>query len=77
MKKTGCLCFLAAFLCGAGLLIQRQKRAVAVSIIGGADGPTSVFLAGKVPDNSGGYIAAGLLVLLVAAIVWGLRHRGK
>lgn len=27
------------------------KKAVAISIIGGADGPTSVFLAGKVGDG--------------------------
>lgn len=27
---------------------MKQKEAMAISIIGGADGPTSVFLAGKV-----------------------------
>ena len=76
MKGMIC-CMGAAFLCGAGLLMQRQKRAMAVSVIVGAYGPTSVFLAGKIPGRSAGYLAAGLLVLLAAAIVWGLWHRGK
>lgn len=40
------------------------KRSVAVSIIGGADGPTSIFLAGKVGDGFfGGKCIVGIIVV--------------
>ncbi len=45
-----------------------SKEASAVGIIGGADGPTAVFLASKHPVNS--YVAIGLVGLF--CIVLGL-----
>lgn len=50
-----------------------------VSIIGGADGPTSIFLAGKLPP--GGYLTAAFAggiavgVLLTALIIWYRRKK--
>ena len=41
-----------------------SSDAAAISIIGGADGPTSIFLAGKI-----GPPVDGLLIALVAAVV--------
>ncbi|NLL78796.1 MAG: sodium ion-translocating decarboxylase subunit beta [Clostridiales bacterium] len=75
MKKL--IYFLGCILVGAGLVLGAlslsfwHKKAVAVSIIGGADGPTSVFLAGKI----GGNVTAGLgivavVCLMAAGIVW-------
>jgi len=70
MKKT-----LAIIIVVIGILLAaigihwKSKTAVAVSIIGGADGPTSIFLAGKIGD---GFILGTLLigiVLLVAGVV--------
>lgn len=70
MKKT-----LTIIMAVIGILLAtigihwKSKVAVAVSIIGGADGPTSIFLAGKIGD---GFILGTLLigiVLLVAGVV--------
>ena len=43
-----------------------MQKGVAVSVIGGADGPTSIFLAGKVRgDSSMGIYLLSLLVILL------------
>ena len=56
-------------------MIFRAKDAVAVSIIGGADGPTSAFLAGKVGDGiSLTLIVVGVVIL---AIVFGRTGRQR
>ena len=56
-------------------LILKVKGQISVSVIGGADGPTSVFLAGKVVDNSAvtGIIAG--IVSLVVGIFMIVRKR--
>lgn len=47
-------------------LILKIKGQISVSVIGGADGPTSIFLAGKVVDNSAVTgIIAGIVLLVV------------
>ena len=46
LKKYGIIYLILNFIRKVSSYIQ--TRAVAVSIIGGADGPTSIFLAGKV-----------------------------
>ena len=57
-------------------MIFRAKDAVAVSIIGGADGPTSVFLAGKVGDGiSLTLIAVGVVILAIVLALF--LHRKK
>lgn len=49
----------------------KAKKAVAVSVIGGADGPTSVFIAGKVgTDISVGLIAVGIILVVLTIILW-------
>ncbi|MDO5574102.1 MAG: oxaloacetate decarboxylase [bacterium] len=77
-KMTGCmLAVIALALIGAGIYMK-SKAAVAVSIIGGADGPTSIFLAGKVPVIGGTVIlTAGVVVLAAIAVVVILRRRKK
>lgn len=71
----------AAGLVGAVIyraLKWNRKCAVSVSVIGGADGPTSVFLAGKVGDlYSFGIGAAGIVFLLVLGIWLIMRRKGK
>lgn len=52
----------------------------AVSIIGGADGPTSIFIAGKIRNDSAIYMAAGFI--LTAAAILGMiavkrRNKGR
>ena len=54
-----------------GILIDKMEQAAAISIIGGADGPTSVFVAGKVGTSGfGGIFAAGIgIILIVIAVI--------
>ncbi len=59
---------------GAGLfgvgVTSMTKKAVAYSVIGGADGPTSVFIAGKIGDRIWWtlMIAGGLIIGLSVAL---------
>ena len=50
----------------------KTKAAVAISIIGGADGPTSVFIAGKVGD---GLILGTIIVGIILAGIGFLVYR--
>lgn len=45
-----------------------KSNAKAISIIGGADGPTSVFLAGKIGDALGLGIFIFIIIVLIVAI---------
>ena len=71
------LCILGAagaaiFLVGGWL--RRRELQAAISLIGGADGPTSVFIAGKI--NPGFYFEIiGLGAVAVAAAVWLFQRR--
>ena len=71
MKKglTGVLAAVGAVLFGVGVT-SMTKKAVAFSIIGGADGPTSVFIAGKFGDRFWWMItiAGGLIIGLSIAL---------
>lgn len=60
----------------AGVISKGKKVATAVSIIGGADGPTSIFLAGKVGDGMAwAGIAAGAVIFVLGAV--GLLKTGR
>lgn len=61
MKKKGIIIGIIAAVCvlvAAGILVYRHiivyRTADSVAIIGGADGPTSIFIAGKVGDSADG-----------------------
>lgn len=83
MKKIGGL---AAGIGGITLIATairfRLKKRMAIAVIGGADGPTSVFIAGKLGVHTFkmlfimGLFIAGL-ILLVLGIVWILKGRKK
>lgn len=75
MKKwTAVLTGLAgAALVITGIIIKIRKMA-SIAIIGGADGPTSVFLAGKVGSGfSISVIAVGIVLLLI--VIWMCRKK--
>ena len=59
------------------VLEYTQKKSVAISIIGGADGPTSIFLAGKVGAgfSLGTYLIWLLVILLGVGIVIYIRKK--
>lgn len=69
MKKIMGIVFMVLGIAAVGLgIIFHLKRQMSVTIIGGADGPTSIFLAGKiggVPAVTGGILG---IVLLAAGI---------
>lgn len=49
----------------------KTKAAVAISIIGGADGPTSVFIAGKVGDGLIlGTIIVGIILTGIGFLIY-------
>lgn len=55
---------------GIATKLMNGRVAASVSVIGGADGPTSIFLAGKVGNSSFvGLIAAGIVSGLIAIIL--------
>ena len=59
-----------------GLILKAQTAAGSVSIIGGADGPTAIFLAGTI--GAGGVIVEIVIgVLLIAVGIFGLKKLKK
>lgn len=79
MKKIiACITGVLGVLCiVAGFLFQ-QKKAVSVSIIGGADGPTSIFLAGKTGNiNSLIPIIIGVILFAAAVLLLIVKRRKK
>jgi LPXTG-motif cell wall-anchored protein len=77
MKKKMCIIIVAivgvlAVIYG---IITKTKAAASISIIGGADGPTSIFLAGKIGDGFSLTIIVVGAVILVAALLLFLRKR--
>lgn len=67
MKKylIGIIGGIAVILLILGTMVK-TKSASAISIIGGADGPTSIFLAGKI--NSG-FESAALIIGIIMAVI--------
>ena len=60
----GALCIIAGG-------IMKAKENTTVSIIGGADGPTSIFLAGKLNGNAAILlIVAGIVLLAAGGFAW-------
>ena len=71
MKKTMAIILGVMGLVLAGFsVVLKWKKQMSVSIIGGADGPTSIFLAGKVGnDFSVAGIVVGILFIVIAGFL--------
>ena len=71
MKKTMAIILGVLGLVLAGFsAILKWKKQMSVSIIGGADGPTSIFLPGKIGnDFSVAGIVVGILLLVIAGLL--------
>lgn len=80
MKKvlTVMLAAVGAVIFGVGAT-SVTKKAVTVSIIGRADGPTSVFLAGKIGDGFWWMLtfAGSMIIGLSVALFWFLVRKKK
>lgn len=51
-----------------GIRFQTQSVASSIGIIGGADGPTAIFLAGKIPSGFNIFIVIGVVCLIACLI---------
>ena len=52
-------------------IVLKQTENTAVSVIGGADGPTSIFIAGKLNgDNFIFMIVVGIILLILAGVIF-------
>ena len=71
MKKTMAIILGVMGLVLAGFsAVLKWKKQMSVSIIGGADGPTSIFLAGKIGnDFSVAGIVVGILFIVIAGFL--------
>ena len=64
------IAILGIILTGFGIS-AKIKGAASIGIIGGADGPTAIFVAGKVGDGfSLGIILLGILLILLGILVY-------
>lgn len=77
MKKTlGLIMGLSGVIAAAFSVILKMKQSAAISIIGGADGPTSVFIAGKVgADFSTVGIICGIALVIFAIFLLGWKKK--
>lgn len=73
---------IGAVLASAGMIlaiigvILKTKNAVAISVIGGADGPTSIFLAGKIGNGfTIPVMMIGVILLLVGVGIFIIKKR--
>ena len=54
-KRLGIIAGILGIVLAVIGIVLKQKENTAVSVIGGADGPTSIFIAGKLNDCSWNY----------------------
>ena len=77
-KKTRRWVLWTAILLGVaalmGMMNREQKNAATIGIIGGADGPTAIFVTG--PSWSSEALTKVLAVVCIAGVIW-LIHRIK
>ena len=66
MKRLGIGTIIIGIMISIIGITMKIKRNASISIIGGADGPTSIFVAGKIPDRIGiiGMVLGVLLLVL-------------
>ncbi len=78
MKRTiaalGGICLGALLYAGIKLFVQRQNAAP-VAVIGGADGPTAIFVTSRF--DSGVFIAMIVAVIIAAAVSFLVHKRRK
>ena len=71
MKKYILVIFIMIIAIVHFLINQQEKTVEAVSIIGGADGPTSIFIAGTLGDDfSIILMLVGVIVLIGVIVFW-------
>ena len=70
-KRLGIIAGILGILLAVIGIVLKQKENIAVSVIGGADGPTSIFIAGKLNgDNFIFMIIVGIILLILAGVIF-------
>jgi LPXTG-motif cell wall-anchored protein len=68
-KRLGIIAGILGIVLAVIGIVLKQKENTAVSVIGGADGPTSIFIAGKLNvDNF--MIVVGIILLILAGVIF-------
>lgn len=70
-KKLGILVLIAGIVIAAIGIITKIKENQALAVIGGADGPTAIFIAGKVGTPWYAGIIIGVVIIVVGAFLIG------
>lgn len=73
LKKYGIMYLILNFV--RRIYTFAMQKGMAVSVIGGADGPTSIFLAGKVGGSMIAYLASLVVILIGVGIVLYLKKK--
>ncbi len=73
LKKYGIMYLILNFV--RRIYTFAMQKGMAVSVIGGADGPTSIFLAGKVGGSMIAYLASLVVILIGVGIVIYLKKK--
>lgn len=60
---------ISTFIGGVTLFNVKSNVASSIAIIGGADGPTSIFLAGKIGTPMYGAIIVGIVVFVIGLLL--------
>ena len=68
-KKTGIIALITGVIVVAVGIITKIKENQALSVIGGADGPTAIFVAGKVGTPWYEGITNGVIVIVIGVII--------
>lgn len=70
-KRLGIIAGILGIVLAVIGIVLKQKENTAVSVIGGADGPTSIFIAGKLNgDNFIFMIVVGIILLILAGVIF-------
>ena len=77
MKKIGISTIIIGMIISVIGIIMKIKKSFSVSIIGGADGPTSVFLAGQVGSGLGVLVIGLGIILLGIGLFLIIKHKRK
>lgn len=80
MKKYNLAAFILGTLSVSGIALclnNRYWKNQSITIIGGADGPTSIFIAGKSDPAMLIYLITGLLILTTIIFFYLGRHKNK
>lgn len=70
-KRLGIIAGILGIVLAVIGIVLKQKENTAVSVIGGADGPTSISIAGKLNgDNFIFMIVVGIILLILAGVIF-------